>query len=152
MATRNVDAVLYPTLPLPDLRMDHLDSFPLFIEGIRFCGRRTRFVNSSGRPIDQPRFIASRHSPFSNVELLSISQKTTLIEHLLKEIPPMSIELFIEKWSALTGSDLYPWSIWRDGRQVHHGQRMRTAEEAEQEGLHYCQHILREVPERVTRL
>ena len=75
-----------------------------------------------------------------------------LIEHLLKEIPPMPIELFIEKWSAPTGGNLYPWSIWRDGRQVHHGQRMRTAEEAEQEGLRYCQHILGEVPERITRL
>ena len=64
----------------------------------------------------------------------------------------MSIELFIEQWSSPTGHCLYPWSIWRDGQQVYYGQRMRTPEEAEQEGMHYCQHVLGEVPERVTRL
>lgn len=64
----------------------------------------------------------------------------------------MPTELFIEKWSAQTEDYLYPWSIWQDGRQVHFGQRMRTPEEAEREGLHYCQHVLGELPERVTRL
>ena len=64
----------------------------------------------------------------------------------------MSVELFIEKWSAPVGGYLYPWSIWKDGKQIHHGQRFKTPEEAEQEGMHYCQHVLGEVPDRVTHL
>jgi len=64
----------------------------------------------------------------------------------------MPVELFIEQWSAPTGGVLYPWSIWKDGKQVHYGQRLRTPDEAEQEGLHYCQHVLGETPERITRL
>jgi hypothetical protein len=46
------------------------------------------------------------------------------------------IELFIEQWSTPTGAVLYPWSIWKDGKQVHYGQRLNTPKEAEQEGLH----------------
>ena len=64
----------------------------------------------------------------------------------------MSVELFIEKWSAPVGVYLYPWSIWRDGKQIHYGQRLKTPEEAEQEGMHYFQHVLGEVPDRVTHL
>ena len=64
----------------------------------------------------------------------------------------MTIELFIEKWSAPTGGYLYPWSVWKNGLQVHYGQRHTTPEQAETEGLHYCQHVLGEAPERVTRL
>ena len=44
----------------------------------------------------------------------------------------MSVELFIEKWSAPVGGYLYPWSIWKDGKQIHYGQRLKTPEEAEQ--------------------
>ena len=64
----------------------------------------------------------------------------------------MSVELFIEKWSAPVGGYLYPWSIWKDGKQIHYGQRLKTPEEAEQEGMHYCQHVLGKVPDRVTHL
>ena len=64
----------------------------------------------------------------------------------------MFVELFIEKWSAPVCGYLYPWSIWKDGKQIHHGQRLKTPEEAEQEGMHYCQHVLGEVPDRVTHL
>ena len=38
----------------------------------------------------------------------------------------MSVELFIEKWSAPVGVYLYPWSIWKDGKQIHYGQRLKT--------------------------
>ena len=38
----------------------------------------------------------------------------------------MSVELFIEKWSAPVGGYLYPWSIWKDGKQIHYGQRLKT--------------------------
>ena len=64
----------------------------------------------------------------------------------------MSVELYIEKWSAPIGEYLYPWSVWQNGKQIHYGQRLKTPEEAEQQGMHYCQHVLREMPERITHL
>ena len=44
----------------------------------------------------------------------------------------MPIELFIEQWSSPSVDVLYPWSIWKDGKQMHYGQRLRTPEEAEE--------------------
>jgi len=64
----------------------------------------------------------------------------------------MELELFIERWSNPAGGDLFPWSIWRAGKQVHYGNRVETPEDAEREGVEYCTRTFGAPPDRVTRL
>ncbi len=64
----------------------------------------------------------------------------------------MTLELFIERWSKPGGGYAYPWSVWRNGKQVHHGEQHDDPEESEREGMHFCQHILETAPDRITRL
>jgi hypothetical protein len=62
------------------------------------------------------------------------------------------IELVIEKWGSLDGSAHYLWSVWRDGNRVEMSGRIASAEAAESQGRTWCERVLRQAPDRITRL
>ena len=62
------------------------------------------------------------------------------------------LELMIERWTAPGGSTEYPWSLWRDGGQLHYGRHHGSAEAAEAEGIEFCRRTLHQEPDRITRL
>ncbi|MFZ5789981.1 MAG: hypothetical protein ACOY3L_04705 [Pseudomonadota bacterium] len=62
------------------------------------------------------------------------------------------IELMIEHWTHLDGSNHYLWSIWQDGSRVGMGRGAATPEQAEREGRLWCDQALGCTPDRVTRL
>lgn len=62
------------------------------------------------------------------------------------------LELLIERWTAPAGSTEYPWSLWRDGRQLLYGDRHGSAGAAEAEAIEFCRQNLHQEPDRITRL
>ena len=64
----------------------------------------------------------------------------------------MTTELYIEKWSNSADDYRYPWSVWQNGQQIHFSESLESQKEAEREGMHFCQHVLGVLPDRITRL
>ena len=64
------------------------------------------------------------------------------------------LEVYIECWSNDDGTT-YPWSLWRDGKQVFssHGRtRYDDADAAEHDALRFCSETLKRSPDALTRL
>jgi hypothetical protein len=62
------------------------------------------------------------------------------------------LELMIEHWRNLDGSNQYLWSVWRDGKRVIMSRPTANAHDAEQQGLDWCVRSTGGQPDRVTRL
>ena len=62
------------------------------------------------------------------------------------------IELIIEQWTNLDGSNHYHWSVWQDGKRVEMSGRIAGVESAEALGRAWCEKSLGRGPDRVTRL
>jgi len=62
------------------------------------------------------------------------------------------VELIIEHWRNMDGSNQYLWSLWRDGKRIFVSRPTDTPEDAEQQGLAACQRSTGVCPDRVTRL
>lgn len=66
----------------------------------------------------------------------------------------MTIEIYIESWASPAGIR-YPWSIWKDGRQVdssHATALYENPDEAEEAARKYCLEVLKTSPSNVVRL
>ena len=64
------------------------------------------------------------------------------------------IEIYIECWASPEGVR-YPWSIWKDGRQVessHATSLYEDADQAEAAARKYCSDVLKASPSTVVRL
>ena len=62
------------------------------------------------------------------------------------------VELIIEHWRNLDGSNQYLWSLWRDGKRVGVSRPTETQDGAEQQGMAWCLRSTGVQPDRVTRL
>jgi hypothetical protein len=62
------------------------------------------------------------------------------------------IELIIEHWKNLDGSSQYLWSVWRDGKRLGVSRPTASPQDAEEQGLDWCQKSIGGQPDRVTRL
>lgn len=62
------------------------------------------------------------------------------------------VELIIEHWRNLDGSNQYLWSLWRDGKRVGVSRPTETQDGAEQQGMDWCLRSTGGGPDRVTRL
>lgn len=64
------------------------------------------------------------------------------------------LEIFIERWSGPDGVR-YPWSVWRDGRQVHGSHGAADYDDplaSEADAVEFCRTVLRRPADAVTRL
>ena len=64
------------------------------------------------------------------------------------------IEVFIERW-VKTGASAYPWSIWRDGRQVmsSHGRgEYGDPDQSEMDAVLVCERLFGRKPDTLERL
>lgn len=62
------------------------------------------------------------------------------------------MELIIEHWRNLDGSDQFLWSAWRDGKRLRVSRPTAKADDAEQQGLDWVVRETGAKPDRVTRL
>ena len=62
------------------------------------------------------------------------------------------IEIIIERWKQRDGRTDFLWSLWRDGKRVTMGQPKSSAAQAEGDALESCKTMLKQPPDRVTRL
>ena len=62
------------------------------------------------------------------------------------------LELMIEHWHNLDGSDQYLWSVWRDGKRIVMSRPTASSADAEQQGLAWCQRSAGQPPDRLTKL
>lgn len=62
------------------------------------------------------------------------------------------IELIIERWRNLDGSEDFLWSVWREGKRVEMSGRLASAATAESEGRVWCEKTLARAPDRITQL
>jgi hypothetical protein len=61
-------------------------------------------------------------------------------------------EVMIERWNNRDGSQDVLWSVWQDGKRVHMGGPLPTADAAEAEARAFCRKALGREPDRVTTL
>jgi hypothetical protein len=61
-------------------------------------------------------------------------------------------ELIVEHWRNLDGSSHFMWSLWQGGRRLEMGRPTASADQAEQQGVAWCQKSLGRPPDRLTRL
>ena len=62
------------------------------------------------------------------------------------------VELIIERWGNLDGSEHFLWSVWQDGKRIEMSGRIASAAKAESEGRAWCKKALARAPDRVTQL
>ncbi len=62
------------------------------------------------------------------------------------------IELIIERWRNLDGSEHFLWSVWQGGKRVEMSGRLASAATAESEGRSWCEKNLARAPDRITQL
>lgn len=62
------------------------------------------------------------------------------------------IELIIERWRNLDGSEHFLWSVWQEGKRVEMSGRLASAAIAESEGRGWCEKALARAPDRITQL
>ena len=62
------------------------------------------------------------------------------------------MELIIEQWKNLDGSNQFLWSVWRDGKRIGMSRPQSKSEDAEQQGMDWCLKSTGLRPDRVTRL
>jgi hypothetical protein len=62
------------------------------------------------------------------------------------------VELIIERWGNLDGSEHFLWSVWQDGKRIEMSGRIASAAKAESEGQAWCKKALSRAPDRVTQL
>ncbi len=62
------------------------------------------------------------------------------------------IEVIIERWTSLSGSTDFRWSVWRDGSRIQMGGPHGSIEESEDQALDYCRTSLGCNPDRIERL
>ena len=64
------------------------------------------------------------------------------------------IEIYIECWASPEGTR-YPWSVWRNGRQIessHATSLFEDPDESEVAARQFCNEVLNESPSSVVRL
>jgi hypothetical protein len=62
------------------------------------------------------------------------------------------IELIIERWRNLDGTEHFLWSVWQEGKRVEMSGRLASAATAETEGRAWCEKALARAPDRITQL
>jgi hypothetical protein len=62
------------------------------------------------------------------------------------------IELIIERWRNLDGSEHFLWSVWQEGKRVEMSGQLASAAVAETEGRSWCETTLARAPDRITLL
>jgi len=62
------------------------------------------------------------------------------------------IELVIERWRNLDGSEHFLWSVWQEGKRVEMSGRLASAAKAEAEGRGWCEATFTRAPDRITQL
>ena len=62
------------------------------------------------------------------------------------------IELIIERWRNLDGSEHFLWSVWQEGKRVEMSGRLASAATAETEGRSWCETTFARAPDRITQL
>lgn len=62
------------------------------------------------------------------------------------------IELIVERWRNLDGSEHFLWSVWQDGKRVEMSGRLASATTAETRGRAWCEKAFARGPDRTTQL
>ena len=62
------------------------------------------------------------------------------------------IELIIERWRNLDGTEHFLWSVWQEGKRVEMSGRLASGATAEAEGRSWCEANFARAPDRITQL